>query len=149
MNVSGFPLGGGGKEQREINAALGTLLFLAAIGVQCRSSDVILMLTNFASCLYLPMTNVVLFHHIRTNMPQDKNSDLDLLSDAPKCSPGAVASLPPLGKPAVHSFTCLCFFAAAAGVLQTPACETDPTSCVSCVCSSLQTSLAPLAAVAS
>lgn len=87
-------------------------------------------------------------------MPQDENSGLlqaglDLLSDASKCSLGTVPSLPPLGEPAVHSFACLCLFAAAAGVLQTPAHQTDPTSCVSCVCSSLQTSLATLAAVAS
>lgn len=64
----------------------------------------------------------------------------------------SVPSLPlkqALAEPAIHSFTCLCLFAAVAGELQTPARQTDPTSCISRVRSSLQTSLATLEAVAS
>lgn len=94
-------------------------------------------------------------------MPQEENSGvsglsearLDSLSNAPKCSrEQSLPSLPlkqALAERAIHSFTCLCLFAAVAGVLQTPARQTDPTSCISHVHSSLQTSLATLAAVSS
>lgn len=73
-----------------------------------------------------------------------------MLPSAPKEQP--LSSFPrrqALAEPAIPSFTCLFSLAAVAEVLQTPACQTDPTSCLSRVHSSLQTSLATLAAAAS